>query len=76
MMAIAAEYSSQMDSISGRLASDLAAESDVSKIQLLLHDSIRGITNVVTGRLAAIAEYREDGGDSEAAPETVSSGVG
>lgn len=76
MMAVAAEYSSQMDAIPGRLANDLAAETDVSKIQIILYEQIRGIADVVTDRLASIAEYREDGGDSEATTEKVSSGVG
>ena len=76
MMALAAEYSSQMDSISGRMANELAAESDVSKIQILLHDQIRGVTNVITDRLAAIADYKEDGGDTETTTEKDGSGVG
>lgn len=76
MMAVAAEYSAQMDSIPGRLSNEVAAESDVAKIQIMLTDGIRGVTDVTTDRLAAIAEYREDGGDSEAAAEEVSRGVG
>jgi phage terminase Nu1 subunit (DNA packaging protein) len=76
MMGVAAEYSAQMDAIPGRIANDVAALSDVAKIQTLIHDQIRGVTDVVTDRLAAIAEYREDGGDTEAPTKKVSGGVG
>lgn len=76
MMAVAAVYSSGRDSISGRLANDLAAESDVAKVQMMLDEEVRRGTNEVTHRLASIAEYREDGDDTESAADEVSVGVG